>query len=64
LLPALILSWVALVAPFFLLQPGMGLGIAGAKTPNPNATRVRSALSHTVFGLGMYASALLFAQAI
>jgi hypothetical protein len=64
LLPALILSLVALVAPFFVLQPGMGLGVAGAKTPNPNATRVRSALNHIVFGLGLYVSALLCAQVI
>lgn len=62
-LPALILSWVALVAPFFVLQPGMGLGVAGARTANPNATRVRSALNHTVFGLGLYVSALICAQA-
>jgi hypothetical protein len=59
LLPALILSLVALVAPFFVLQPGMGLGVAGAKTPNPSATRARSALNHVVFGLGLYVSALL-----
>jgi DUF2938 family protein len=63
LLPALILSWVALLAPFFVLQPGMGLGVAGSRTPNPNATRVRSVLNHTVFGLGLYVSALLCAQA-
>ena len=63
LLPALLLSLIALVAPFFLLQPGMGLGVAGAKTPHPNATRVRSVLNHTVFGLGLYVSALLSAQA-
>jgi hypothetical protein len=63
LLPALILSWVALVAPFFVLQPGMGLGVAGVRTANPQATRVRSALNHTVFGLGLYLSALLCAQA-
>jgi hypothetical protein len=62
-LPALIISLGALVAPFFLLQPGMGLGVAGAKTPNPSATRVRSALNHLVFGLGLYVSALLFAHA-
>ena len=61
LLPALILSLLALVAPFFLLQPGMGLGVAGARTPNPSATRVRSVLNHTVFGLGLYFSALLCA---
>jgi hypothetical protein len=60
LLPALILSLAALVAPFFVLQPGMGLGVAGARTPNPNATRLRSALNHTVFGLGLYLSALLW----
>jgi hypothetical protein len=63
LLSPLILSWVALVAPFFVLQPGMGLGVAGSRTPNPTATRVRSALNHTVFGLGLYVSALLGAQA-
>jgi hypothetical protein len=61
LLPPLILSLVALVAPFFVLQPGMGLGIAGARTPNPNATRMRSVLNHTIFGLGLYFSALLCA---
>ena len=64
LLPALIVSLIALVAPFFLLQPGMGLGIAGSRTPNPTATRLRSILNHTVFGLGLYLSALLCARAI
>ncbi|HKS55407.1 MAG TPA: DUF2938 domain-containing protein [Steroidobacteraceae bacterium] len=63
LLPPLVLSLVALLAPFFLLQPGMGLGVAGARTPDPNATRLRSVLNHTVFGLGLYVSALLCAQA-
>jgi hypothetical protein len=51
------------LSAFFVLQPGMGLGVAGTKTANPNATRVRSALNHTVFGLGLYVSALLCAQA-
>ncbi len=64
LLPALIVSLVALVAPFFQLQPGMGLGIAGSRTPNPTATRLRSLLNHTVFGLGLYVAALICARAI
>jgi hypothetical protein len=64
LLPALMVSLIALLAPFFLLQPGMGLGIAGSRTPNPTATRLRSVLNHTVFGLGLYLSALLCARAI
>ena len=41
------------------MQPGMGAGIAASKTPKPNAARLRSAMTHTVFGLGLYASALL-----
>jgi hypothetical protein len=64
LLPALIFSLIALVAPFFLLQPGMGMGIAGSRTSRPHITRLRSALNHIVFGFGLYASAWLYAQAV
>jgi hypothetical protein len=60
-LPPLILSWLLLVAPYFLMMPGMGLGIAGARTPKPNVTRLKSLVSHSVFGIGMYGSALLLA---
>jgi hypothetical protein len=44
-------------APFFLMQPGMGAGIAGARTPRPIATRMHSLTMHAMFGLGMYVSA-------
>jgi len=57
LLPPLILSWGLLIAPYFLMMPGMGLGIAGSKTPKPAVTRIKSAVSHSVFGLGMYLAA-------
>ncbi|MEM7541779.1 MAG: DUF2938 domain-containing protein [Pseudomonadota bacterium] len=56
--PAVLLSLVLLVAPFFVMMPGLGLGLAGAKTPDPNLTRLKSVLGHTMFGLGMYATAL------
>ncbi len=62
--PALIVSLVGLVAPFFIMQPGMGAGIASSKTPNPNAARLRSIVTHSVFGIGLYASALFFALMI
>ena len=52
----------AIVAPFFIMQPGMGLGIAASKTPKPNLARLRSAVTHTVFGVGLYLSALLTAR--
>ena len=62
LLPALIVGLGAIVAPFFVMQPGMGLGIAASKTPKPNLARLRSAVTHTVFGAGLYLSALLTAR--
>ena len=64
LAPALILALFTLIAPFFVMQPGMGAGIAASKTPNPNASRLRSVIAHTVFGIGLYASALLTATLI
>lgn len=62
LLPPLIVGFLSLGAPFFIMQPGMGLGIAAAKTPKPNVARLRSLATHTVFGIGLYGSALLLAS--
>ena len=44
------------------MMPGMGAGIAGAKTPKPNVTRLKALVAHSVFGLGMYATALALTQ--
>ncbi|MBN7799181.1 DUF2938 domain-containing protein [Parahaliea mediterranea] len=55
--PALTVGIATVAAPFFIMQPGMGAGIAGSRTPRPNATRLQSVLNHAVFGLGMYVSA-------
>jgi hypothetical protein len=62
--PALIFGVVTVVAPFFIMQPGMGAGIAALKTPNPNAARLRSLAAHTVFGVGLFLSALLAAALV
>ncbi|CDG16476.1 DUF2938 domain-containing protein [Xenorhabdus doucetiae] len=59
-LPALITGIVTLVAPFFIMQPGMGMGIAASKTPAPNTARLRSLMAHTSYGVGLYLAALLF----
>jgi Protein of unknown function (DUF2938) len=50
--------------PFFIMQPGLGAGIAASRTPKPNASRLRSVVSHFVFGVGLYASAVLSARLI
>jgi DUF2938 family protein len=55
--PALLVGIASVVAPFLVMQPGMGAGIAARRTANPTAARLQSLLTHTIFGLGMYAAA-------
>lgn len=54
--PALIVGLVSVAAPFLLMQPGMGAGIAASRTPRPWAARVQSIVTHAIFGLGLYAA--------
>ncbi len=61
LLPALLIGVLTVIAPFFILQPGMGAGIAASKTPDPKVSRMRSLIAHTSFGFGLYISALIWA---
>ncbi len=64
LLPALIIGIVTGVAPLFILQPALGAGIASSKTPKPVFNSIKSLTTHTVFGLGLYWSALATASLI
>ena len=50
-----------IVAPWFILQPGMGAGIAASKTPDPRAARLRNLATHTVYGIGLFVSAVALA---
>ncbi|SJM31227.1 DUF2938 domain-containing protein [Mesorhizobium delmotii] len=61
LLPALLVGMSTVVAPFFLMQPAFGAGIAASKTPNPHTARLRSLMTHLSFGVGLYVAALLSA---
>jgi hypothetical protein len=58
LLPALLYGIATVVFPFFILQPSLGLGIASSRTPKPNQARVKSLMTHTVFGAALYICAL------
>lgn len=58
-LPALIFSILMIGFGWFLLQPGMGLGWAASKTPNPWKVRVLNLLAHTVFALGLWGGAMI-----
>ncbi|WP_230530213.1 DUF2938 domain-containing protein [Microvirga roseola] len=59
LVPALAVGLMTVGAGWFLLQPGMGAGIAASKRPNAQQVRVLNIAGHVVFGLGLYGSALL-----
>lgn len=54
LAPALAFGIVTVAAPFLLMQPGMGAGIAASRTPRPGSARLQSLITHAVFGFGLW----------
>lgn len=61
LLPALAVGLATIVAPWFVMQPAMGAGFAGSRTPDPRATRLRNLGTHATYGVGMWLTALALA---
>jgi hypothetical protein len=59
LAPALIVGIGSVAAPFLVMQPGMGAGIAARRSPRPGAARTQSLVTHAIFGLGLYAAGLM-----
>ncbi|KVT92032.1 hypothetical protein WK60_15845 [Burkholderia ubonensis] len=57
LLPALAAGIGSVAAPFFVMQPAFGFGIAAARTPQPSVARRRSLVTHLSYGLGLYVAA-------
>lgn len=58
---ALAYGIATVVLPFFVLQPALGLGVASSAARSPAAARTKSLATHTIYGLGLYASAWLVA---
>jgi hypothetical protein len=59
LLDALLFGIITVLAPFFIMQPAFGFGVAASRTANTAQTRVRSLMNHVVFGFGLYLFGLL-----
>ena len=57
LYPALLIGVTTVVAPLFVLQPALGLGVASSKTPTPLFNTLKSLVTHTVFGFGLFLAA-------
>lgn len=62
LLPALFIGIVTVLAPLLILQPALGAGIASTRTAQPLFNSIKSLVTHSVFGLGLYLAALATAQ--
>lgn len=58
-LPALIVGLATVGCGWFILQPGMGAGIAASKRANANTVRALNIVGHTVFAVGLWGTALL-----
>jgi hypothetical protein len=58
LLPALFIGIVTVLAPLLILQPALGAGIASSKTPTPVLNCIKSLVTHTVYGFGLYLAGL------
>ena len=59
LLPALLFGIATVLFPLFILQPSLGLGVAASRTARPAQARLKSLVTHTVFGFGLYVCALV-----
>jgi hypothetical protein len=64
LLPAVIVGMCTVAAPLFVMQPAMGAGFAASRTPSPVKNCIRSTINHTVFGVGLYWSAVTIEWAV
>lgn len=59
LTPALVMGLVSVIAPFFIMQPALGFGVAASKTGSPSIARRKSVIAHLTFGVGLFVAAWL-----
>lgn len=60
--PALVWGVATVVAPLCFMQPVMGAGFFASRTPTPGRNCLKSLVTHTVFGVGLFLSAGLIAS--
>ena len=64
LLNPLVIGVLSLCAPFFVMQPAFGFGVAASKTPSPWVARQRSLIAHLSFGAGIYVAGMVWSQLV
>lgn len=55
------IAFATILAPWLVMQPAMGAGVAGSRTPDPRATRIRNLATHSAYGIGLYLAAVALA---
>lgn len=56
---AMAYSLLLLIAPWFIMQPGLGLGMFANRAPKPWLIRGISTSVHIIFGIGLYVGWIL-----
>lgn len=59
LLNGLLFGLASVVVPWFAMQPALGLGVMGAKAPNPAIPRYSALAAHCIYGVALYAGSAL-----
>jgi hypothetical protein len=59
LIPAVAFGLFTVLAPFLIMQPSFGFGVAASKSANPGQARIRTLMNHLAFGIGLYLFGLL-----
>jgi hypothetical protein len=59
LLGAVAFSLALVPAPWFVMQPALGLGVMAARASAPWSSRFATLSSHLAFGIGLYAGGLV-----
>ncbi len=56
---ASIFGIATVIAPWFIMQPGFGMGIMARLAPSPNIKRLMSLSVHFIFGIALYVGWLI-----
>ncbi|MDH5232165.1 MAG: DUF2938 domain-containing protein [Gammaproteobacteria bacterium] len=64
LLSAIIFGLATVLVPWFVLQPGLGMGIFARFAPKPTMTRIINLSMHSIFGAALYLGWLMYASII
>jgi hypothetical protein len=62
LLNGLLFGAASVVIPWFILQPGLGIGVMGRLAPNPAVPMLNALASHVIYGVALFAGTWLAAS--